>query len=974
MIGWKHSSMHKAFTLGFFLFFSCQVFSQTTNRPGGETTAPKIWFRADDPGATPITSWKDQMAAFNAAATGTFVSPLGNASAFMNFNPSYSFNGTTNYFSANSFTFSSGNHEIFIVAMPALGGGSHVFNMGASNQTSIHSILNNGTNQAKGFQLVNDNYDSKQSNAPLGTYADRPVLPQLLFLVGAAGTLGINGNYAIASYSNGIFPSVSNSATVSVSNVFTLNNFTIGAARRSSPTVGSTPTLISGSTFKGNIAEVILYDRGKTTANLTEGQRYKIRTYLALKYGITLNHDYIDNTGTTIYPFNQVYNKNVVGIGRIDAMTLNQRQSIAANSTSLLMIGNNNIIDLVNGNSALSGNDIANGNYLIIGDNGFTPGWNNSGAPSLQYQILNRIWKVKQGGTGITSVKLSFFNENATGRFPEGVIPNAKTSADKLYLLTSTDDDFTTTGDNTITPLVLSANGQTWDVNTPLSSNQIFTIIRDPFIQVTPGDVKATLALWFKADDPGSAPTTTWEDRSGNVQHVTASGGILAPSNSGANGINFNPSYSFNGSTQFFTRNNYTLMGNYSQEHFVVNLNRDGASVKTALSFGTSFNSTSQTNPFETNSGKPQSSQNTNSAITGANNLTNQSVLGNYSRNILATTNNATLSYFGNNLNETKAANISATDAFNQINVGANRLIAVNNQWWNGNIAEVISYNQTLTSEERSKVRTYLAVKYGITLNHDYLSSSAVKLWDYAANVAYNNNIFGIGRDNAQALHQRQSQSSNPFGLLAIGNNNIIDNTNGNSSVSGNDLATDNSYLVLGDNYSPSVKTKWTSTGAPAGQFSILTRVWKSQETGTIGSVKMSFYNGTSGRKAEGFIPNAKSAEIKLFLYVSPDASFSDDNNTITPLTLSADGKTWDVNVDLSGTQYFTLVKGLEGPGAISEGPVLWLKANLPGATPTTKWEDMSGNVADATAVGTPSVASNSVNFNPVYQFNGTNQ
>jgi hypothetical protein len=176
-----------------------------------------------------------------------------------------------------------------------------------------------------------------------------------------------------------------------------------------------------------------------------------------------------------------------------------------------------------------------------------------------------------------------------------------------------------------------------------------------------------------------------------------------------------------------------------------------------------------------------------------------------------------------------------------------------------------------------------------------------------------------------------------------IGNNNIIDLTNGNLSTVGNNIATDKSFLMVGDN---GAVPKWSATGAPAGQNIILSRIWKVQETGTIGSVKLSFYSGKAGTPT--VIPNASAADVKLNLYISPDAVFNDNNNTVVALTF--DGKYWNANVDLTNGQFFTLVKDIDGPGCIDVGPVLWFKANQPGATPTTVWEDQSGNAGDVTA------------------------
>ena len=48
-----------------------------------------------------------------------------------------------------------------------------------------------------------------------------------------------------------------------------------------------------------------------------------------------------------------------------------------------------------------------------------------------------------------------------------------------------------------------------------------------------------------------------------------------------------------------------------------------------------------------------------------------------------------------------------------------------------GNMAEIIAYRSSLTTEEINQVETYLAVKYGLSLNHNYVNSSKRYLVEY---------------------------------------------------------------------------------------------------------------------------------------------------------------------------------------------------------------------------------------------------
>ena len=97
---------------------------------------------------------------------------------------------------------------------------------------------------------------------------------------------------------------------------------------------------------------------------------------------------------------------------------------------------------------------------------------------------------------------------------------------------------------------------------------------------------------------------------------------------------------------------------------------------------------------------------------------------------------------------------------------------------------EVIAFERELTTAERAKVRSYLAIKYGITLKQaqNYIASNDAIVWNSdISNEAqpFNNNIFGIARDNQSTLHQKVSNSANgnqSFLTVATSNNFVLPN------------------------------------------------------------------------------------------------------------------------------------------------------------------------------------------------------
>ena len=90
---------------------------------------------------------------------------------------------------------------------------------------------------------------------------------------------------------------------------------------------------------------------------------------------------------------------------------------------------------------------------------------------------------------------------------------------------------------------------------------------------------------------------------------------------------------------------------------------------------------------------------------------------------------------------------------------------------FSGLMPELIAFNRVLDREERLKVASYLALKYGITLTEPggtYLNSRGGIIWNGEAAPTYHHNIAGIGRDNASGWSQKIAGSSNSPQLLSV--------------------------------------------------------------------------------------------------------------------------------------------------------------------------------------------------------------
>ena len=171
-------------------------------------------------------------------------------------------------------------------------------------------------------------------------------------------------------------------------------------------------------------------------------------------------------------------------------------------------------------------------------------------------------------------------------------------------------------------------------------------------------------------------------------------------------------------------------------------------------------------------------------------------------------------------------------------------------------------YNRKLTDVERQRVNSYLALRYGITLDQttpqDYLAADGTsKVWTLS-NGAYKINIFGIGRDDAQGLVQKQSRSVHSGSILTLGLRSIAA-TNADNT---NTFAADKSYVMLSGN---SAAMTVTGTDLPVGSCIAerLTQEWKVQFTNyDIASHPLSLQIDLNGITVAG----AATADFKIMI------------------------------------------------------------------------------------------------------------
>jgi hypothetical protein len=224
--------------------------------------------------------------------------------------------------------------------------------------------------------------------------------------------------------------------------------------------------------------------------------------------------------------------------------------------------------------------------------------------------------------------------------------------------------------------------------------------------------------------------------------------------------------------------------------------------------------------------------------------------------------------------------------------------------YFNGTIPEVIVFGTGSTATERNKIETYLAVKYGITLDQvtpqNYVDTSGVTIWDATVNAVHNKNITGIGRDDIEELDQKQSKSINAGGLVTIGKSAIV----ATNALNTGTFAANRDYLVFGDNNG---SLAYSAVGSPA-HMTVLTRTWKVQETGTDSTdYTLSVPDNTSPLAVR--LPS--DFGYPVLLLQDADGNFA---SGAISTRMNLIGTNWELpNVDLDNGQFFTFGYGIPG-------------------------------------------------------------
>ncbi|HTN36728.1 MAG TPA: T9SS type A sorting domain-containing protein [Arachidicoccus sp.] len=653
--------------------------------------------------------------------------------------------------------------------------------------------------------------------------------------------------------------------------------------------------------FKGDIQEVIWYK-----ASLTAAEKLQVDTYLALKYGTTLAHNYVDAAGNTIYDISvdeDYFSHNIAGIGKEENNgNLNQRQSNSVNTGKQLLIST---AGLANTNEANT-SSLAEGQYLIWGDNGLAK------APSIytgntftnQNVRFKAIWRV-QNTAGVGTIRLAW---------PAGL--------SNLALIQSTDTTFNASDVITAMTGTQVVNGITYNyVDVTLNNGEYFTFAAK--IEHAPGGVFSGLSQWYRADKQtavvggGDTTLTTWTDFASGVEATQIATQAMPKLHTGSNTyFNFNPGINFtdgdqtlgNMSTQPITDTAYDIFtitkegltagGAYARIYSVL-ANKTLTSGSLRYWDGIGINYDGNVERYNSTTGLAYFAN-----PGGINFATNSPSIMYHKFNY---------NYVSKGLNGATNGTAAQSGPYQVVDGGfvfGSTVFSGNgadNRSFKGDLGETIIYGAgNITPEERNRVDAYLAIKYGVTLDkaESYLTSASSVVWDKDADNGFYNNVAGIGRDDLSDLYQKQSRSqitNNANDQLTVGLGDILATNNDNTQTLNN-----GQFLVWGDNGKTeamnNVATTYTLLTYNASDVRRMNRIWKARATNAVASVKLRFPVASVGTTT--FPVDGTSQYVIIF---ASDSAMT-GNITVSPLT--ANGSVYDVMHSFPvGASYFSFGK-----------------------------------------------------------------
>lgn len=833
--------------------FWASVAVSSAQSPGGINTNLQLWLRSE--GYTGGATWADVSGnGRNATKTGTVTN-----TTLYNFQPVPTGLTTARYFSVphnNNLNTNSGAISVFAVGLP--GGGTY----SPFVSKTINQYWDAGWILATSDPMSSIGFTTGDWVGTGGTNAARKT--------GISTTIP----YIISGFGSGAL----------INSVSVCENGTAVVSSTSSKTNSSLPLYIGfdGDAYGfngGNIAEVIMYN-----ANLSAGDRQRVWSYLALKYGITLNNggtNYLNSGGTIVWntTTNAGYNTNIFGIGRDNTSGLHQRQSVSINGGLQPVIAHGSTLVSLNS----SGTDLGTNNaFLIAGSNTAAASFDTwlTGLTGINAR-MDRIWRVQESGT-VGTVTVAWPSSDAS-----------------IQLLVSSDATFNSS-DNAYPTTAITINGTAYrQASVDLANGQYFTFAS---LITGPAGYWNDLGLWLTSDAAGVNPGSnapSWDDLSKNGNPVETVGTRTLQQPDAAH--NFQPYFNGFTSSHHFKdmSSSLTSSGFQATPITMFAVARLNSATSSGRIMGIDDGNNNGADPgLSIDNARPRFHRVTNNA----NLIGTTSAQVGRSGLFSSYTSGTTLGVGLDGAYNTSAISTNGGITGSILMIGYGNLTV--NGALPGDLQEVIWYKRILSATEIKQVESYLAIKHGITLGgnsgtsstYNYLNSAGTTVWNKTANTGYNNDIAGIGRDDVSRLSQKQSTSVNSSGSVTMSIGTIAASNAANTGT----FAQDRSYLLWGRDggeHASVFDDDACFTQLPTGVQARIQRRWKVQATNFTQNVTVAFDQSALV---------AYTAVSNLRLLVDGDGGDWTNASAYSGATVSG-GRVVFTGVNFSSGSYFTL-------------------------------------------------------------------
>ncbi|PCE63528.1 DUF7507 domain-containing protein [Sediminicola luteus] len=459
--------------------------------------------------------------------------------------------------------------------------------------------------------------------------------------------------------------------------------------------------------------------------------------------------------------------------------------------------------------------------------------------------------------------------------------------------------------------------------------------------------------IWVKADNavnassgvPGNGTTVTnWFDQATANGSQNGGGASAHPGQNenslpglplfrrnAANNINYNPVIRFNGSgagdaIQFQSPN-----GLNDQSVFVVFAAQGSGTQQynQRLLYGGDISNPSGGGPSNSRSDFSIGVANNNRLafgggsqgdyfFTGNVNLNGRPTIGTVTRNSNGTSNTTIRSHVNGTQNRgsTTVNNLgNGRPTASLVRIGEHFSNTSSTNSLNGRVAELLVYNSVLSTNQRQRVESYLALKYGITLNantnnqlgsvvgntnYDYRDSQGVIIWN--RNSQYRYGISGLAKDVFFGLDQRISSSIHSGSRVTMASNSDFNNDNLGGSRPG--FSGSRNSLIWANDHGNLTET---TTELPSIVTSRIAREWKVQMASD--GIRMAGISNVSLQLdiAGISLTNLNDKTLKLIIDEDGNGDFTDGNIRLVNVAQIVGNVARFDNISFSDGEVFSL-------------------------------------------------------------------